>query len=102
MYKVKNIFAWKLKKIGRGLCHVAHDGAQGVQQLRLHPRLQDHQIHVDLLGVLELPQNPVVVPLSNALRVAACRLYERFQRSFQELVYLAVVVIVVPGKSNAR
>jgi len=30
------------------LRHVAHDGAQRVEQLGLDPRFQQHQVHVDL------------------------------------------------------
>jgi hypothetical protein len=31
-----------------GLRHVAHDHSQRVEQLGLHPRLQHHQVHVNL------------------------------------------------------
>jgi hypothetical protein len=91
---------WTSPSVG-SVCHVAIHSPQSVQQFRLHPRLQNHQVHVNLFAVLELPENPVVVLFRDAFRITTGALDERLQRPLQEMVDLAVVVVVVADPQQA-
>lgn len=104
-------------------CHIAHNTAKCIQKLRLVPRLQDHQIHVDLqkkesvnrplcnlfnvlssshlLTVLQLLQNTVIIRLGDTFREATGRLNKHLQGSLQQLIHLAVIVVVVPYPIDA-
>lgn len=50
--------------------------------------------------MFELPQHPVIIFLSDPLRVAAGRLDERFEASLEQLIHLAIVVVVVPDAEH--
>jgi hypothetical protein len=54
-----------------------------------------------LFAVLELPENPVVVLFCDAFRITTGALDERLQRPLQEMVDLAVVVVVVADPQQA-
>ena len=75
--------------------HVAHNFSERIEQHRLVLRLHDHQVNVNLLGLYQLDENAVVVLLGNAIRAATSCFDESFEVSVQELIDLAVVVIVV-------
>lgn len=51
--------------------------------------------------MFELAEHPVVVFLSDTFRIAAGALDECLERALQQLVDLAVVVIVVPDAQQA-
>ena len=59
------------------------------------------KFHPHLLAVLQLDQHAVVVRLGYPLREAARRLDEHLERPVQQLVHLAVVVVVVADAVDA-
>ena len=54
-----------------------------------------------LFTVLQLHQHTVVVQLGDALREAAGRLDEHLERAVEQLVHLAVIVIIVADAVDA-
>lgn len=51
--------------------------------------------------MFELPHDPIVIPLGDALRIANGALDEGLQASFEQLIDLVVIVIVVPYTEHA-
>lgn len=69
--------------------------AKSVEQHGLVLRLQNHQVHVDLLAVEQLNENAVVILLGDAIWVATSCLDESFERAIEEFVDFSVIVIIM-------
>lgn len=51
--------------------------------------------------MLQLLQNTIIIRLGDALREATGRLNEHLQVSLQQLIHLAIIVVVVPDSIDA-
>lgn len=60
-----------------------------------------HPSVTNLLGVLEFTHEAVIVFTRNALWVARHSLYIRLESSFQQLVHLAVIIVIMADAKHA-
>jgi hypothetical protein len=69
--------------------------AKSVKQHGLVLRLQNHQIHVDLLAVEQLDQNAVVILLCDAIWIATGGLDESFERAIEKFVHFPIIIVIM-------
>lgn len=62
--------------------HIAGDGTEGIEQGCLHSGFEEQQVHVNLLGVAEVPPEEVVHPAGCLLWVAGHSLDINFEVPF--------------------
>lgn len=60
-----------------------------------------YPLYVYLFAVFKLPHDTIVIPLRDALRITNGALDEGLQASFEQLIDLIVIVIVMPYAEHA-